>query len=153
MMIEGVIFKELITHTDERGFFREIIRASDFSFAQGFGQLSHSLVYPGVIKAWHAHKMQTQWTYGTCGLLKVVLHDDRQDSPTYHETMEFLVGDHQPSRVYCLPPGVLHGYICLHGPAHVIYVTSGFYDLADEVRIPHNDPSIGYDWLEGTSIK
>jgi dTDP-4-dehydrorhamnose 3,5-epimerase len=151
-MIEGVEFKELITHADERGYFREIIRANDLFFAPGFGQLSHSLVYQGVIKAWHAHKVQTQWTYGICGLLKVVLHDNRPDSPTHRETMEFLIGDHQPSRVYCLPPGVLHGYICLYGPAHVIYVTSGFYDLADEVRIPHNDPSIGHNWHQEMSI-
>ena len=27
-MIEGVLFKELVTHTDERGFFREIIRCN-----------------------------------------------------------------------------------------------------------------------------
>jgi dTDP-4-dehydrorhamnose 3,5-epimerase len=28
-MIDGVVIKELVTHTDERGFFREIIRATD----------------------------------------------------------------------------------------------------------------------------
>ena len=34
-MIEGVILKELVTNTDERGFFREIIRVSDDFFAEG----------------------------------------------------------------------------------------------------------------------
>ena len=152
-MIEGVIIKELVTHADERGFFREIIRVSDDFFAAGFGQLSHALVYPGVIKAWHAHRQQTQWTYVACGLLKVVLHDGRSQSPTYRQKMEFLVGDNQPARIYCLPPGVAHGYRCIGGPAHVIYVTSGVYDLSDEIRLPYNDPLIGYDWLNGTLIK
>jgi dTDP-4-dehydrorhamnose 3,5-epimerase-like enzyme len=45
---------------------------------------------------------------------------------------------------------VLHGYRCLQGPAHVIYVTSGVYDLADEVRIPRDERSIGYDWMKET---
>ena len=151
-MIDGVILKELITHTDERGFFRELIRLTDGFFSAGFGQLSHSLVYPGVIKAWHAHKVQTQWTYVATGLLKVVLHDGRPGSPTYRETMEFLAGDNQPAYVYSFPPGVVHGYRCLHGPAHVFYLTSGVYDLSDEERFPHNDPRIGYDWLKETAI-
>lgn len=148
-MIEGVVIKELVTHTDERGFFREIIRETDDFFAAGFGQLSHSLVYPGVVKAWHAHRLQTQWTYVVCGLLKVALHDGRSESLTYRQTMEFLVGDNQPAWVYCFPPRVVHGYCCIGGPAHVIYVTSGVYDLCDEVRLLHDDPSIGYDWMKG----
>ena len=147
-MIEGVLIHELITHTDERGFFREIIRSSDPFFDPGFGQLSHSLVYPGIVKAWHAHKFQTQWNYVVLGLIKVVLHDLRPQSPTYQETMEFLAGDNQPAKVYSFPPRVAHGYKCLHGPMHIIYVTSGLYDLEDEVRIPFGDPGIGYDWLE-----
>ena len=104
-MISGVAFKDLVTHADERGFFREIIRVTDAFFAEGFGQWSHSLVYPGVVKAWHTHKVQTQWTYVACGLLKVALHDCRPDSPTYRETMEFLAGDNQSAYVYRLPQG------------------------------------------------
>lgn len=152
-MIEGVAIKELVTHADERGFFREVIRVTDEFFGAGFGQLSHSLVYPGVIKAWHAHRQQTQLTYVVEGLLKVALHDGRSASPTYHQTMEILVGDNQPARVYSFPPGVVHGYRCVDGPAHVIYVTSGVYDLFDEVRMLHDDPSIGYDWLKASEIK
>lgn len=145
-MIDGVAIKELVTHTDERGFFREIIRYSDDFFSEGFGQLSFSIVYAGVIKAWHAHKYQTQWTYVVSGLLKVALYDNRPDSQTYQHTKEFLAGDHHSACVYSLPPGVLHGYKCIHGPAQVIYVTSGVYDLSDEVRIPQDDPSIMYNW-------
>jgi len=149
-MIAGVFFKELVTHTDERGFFRELIHSTDKFFAPGFGQLSHSLVYPGVIKAWHAHKVQTQWNYVVMGLIRVVLHDMRTQSPTFRQTMEFLAGDNQPAQVYSFPPGVAHGYKCLHGPVNIIYVTSGLHDLEDEVRIPYNDSAIGYDWLKVT---
>lgn len=152
-MIHGVIIKELVTHADERGFFREIIRTTDVFFKEGFGQLSHSLVYPGVIKAWHAHKCQGQWNYVAVGSLKVVLCDLRRDSPTFRERAEFIAGDDQPARVYYFPAGVLHGYKCINGPVHVIYVTSGVYDLADEVRLSHDDSSVGYDWLNGLSGK
>jgi dTDP-4-dehydrorhamnose 3,5-epimerase len=152
-MIEGVVFKDLVTRADDRGFFREVIRSSDDFFSAGFGQLSHSLIYPGVVKAWHAHRYQTQWNYVLSGLLKVVLHDWRPDSSTAGRTMEFLTGDLQPVRVYSLPPGVLHGYRCVAGPAQVIYVTSGVYDLFDEVRLAYNDPEIGYDWLKAQEIR
>jgi dTDP-4-dehydrorhamnose 3,5-epimerase len=146
-MIEGVIIKNLVTHSDERGFFRELIRSSDESFKGGFGQLSHSLVNPGVVKAWHGHRWQTQWTYIASGAFEVVLHDARPGSPTLGQTVELRLGDEYPARIYGMPPGVVHGYRCLSGPAHVLYVTSGEYDLADEVRIPQDDPSIGFDWL------
>jgi dTDP-4-dehydrorhamnose 3,5-epimerase len=147
-MIDGVLFKELTTHADDRGFFREILRHTDGFFAEGFGQASQSLVYQGVVKAWHLHNVQSQWTCVISGLLKVALHDTRRQSPTFRETMEFLSGDNQPPLVYKFPPGVAHGYVCLNGPAHVLYFTSGVYDLSDEVRLSHDDPSIGYDWLK-----
>ena len=146
-MINGVAFKDVVTHEDERGFFREIIRVTDDFFVAGFGQLSHSMVYAGVIKAWHAHRRQTQWNYVVAGAIKVALHDTRSEAPTFRETIEFLVGDHQPVRAYAFPAGVAHGYRCVQGPMHIIYITSGMYDLDDEVRLPQDDPTIGYDWL------
>ena len=151
--IEGVLIKTLETHRDERGFFREIIRETDSFFENGFGQLSHSLVYDGVIKAWHSHKIQSQWTYAVSGSLKVALHDARKESSTFGKTVEFVVGDNTESTVYLFPPGVAHGYKCINGPANVIYVTSGQYDLDDEVRIPFDSPEIDYDWLALSTIK
>lgn len=56
-MIEGMVFKELVTHGDERGFFRDIIRTSDDFFAEGFGQWTHSIMFDGVVKAWHFHRL------------------------------------------------------------------------------------------------
>ena len=152
-MIDGVVVKDIVTHADERGFFREIIRATDEFFAEGFGQCSHSLVHPGVVKAWHGHHRQTQWTYVACGLVRVVLFDLRMESPTSGTREEWLLGDHQACRVYRMPPGVVHGYRCLAGPAHVFYVTSGTYDVHDELRLPADDPRIGYDWTPDARIR
>lgn len=152
-MIDGVVTKGLETHRDERGFFREIIRVTDDFFEEGFGQWSHSLVYPGVIKAWHIHQKQTDWWYVGAGVLKVVLYDNRPASPTYRRKMELMMGDHQEPKLLKIPPGVAHGCKCISGPAHLFYVTSRTYDPGDEGRIPHDDPEIGYDWLQGPPIK
>jgi dTDP-4-dehydrorhamnose 3,5-epimerase len=151
-MIDGVVLKDLVTHSDDRGFFRELIRVTDGFFGEGFGQWSHSMMYTDVVKAWHIHRVQVDWWYVALGVLKVGLHDTRKESPTHGETMEFRIGEHQAARVLRIPPGVAHGCKCLSGPAHLFYITSNVYDPADEGRIPHDDPSIGYDWTSGPAI-
>jgi len=152
-MIEGVEIKELVTYNDERGFFREVIRQTDSFFSEGFGQWSHTKTFTGVAKAWHIHQKQTDWWYVALGTIKVALYDARPDSSTYGELMELLLGDQNPPKVLKVPPGVAHGYRVLEGPAHLFYLTSHMYDPADEGRIPHDDPKIGYDWTAAPPIK
>ena len=151
-MIEGVETKELITHADERGYFREVIRASDPIFAEGFGQWSHTMSYQGVAKAWHVHKKQTDWWYVAVGTVRAALYDTRPDSPTCGELQELLLGANQMPQVLKIPPGVAHGYRVLDGPAHVFYIVSHEYDGTDEGRIAHDDPEIDYDWTAGPEI-
>jgi dTDP-4-dehydrorhamnose 3,5-epimerase len=147
--IDGVVLKQLATHADERGFFREVIRETDDFFSH-FGQWSHSLMFPGTAKAWHIHARQTDWWY-VIGTIKVALYDTREGSPTRGRMMDFLMGDREPA---CLkvPPGVAHGCRALE-LSHMLYITSSVYDPGDEGRIPHDDPKIGYDWTAGPPIK
>lgn len=152
-MIQGVEIKELTTHADERGFFRELIRKTDPFFAEGFGQWSHTQSFTGVIKAWHVHHRQTDWWYVAIGSIRVALYDSRTGSPTSGQTMEILMGEPYGARVLRIPPGVAHGYKVLEGPAHLFYLTSQVYDPQDEGRLPHDDPAIGYDWLKGAEVK
>ena len=152
-MNEGVRTKELATHADSRGFFRELIRVTDDFFEEGFGQLSHSLMFNGVTKAWHFHRRQTDWWYVCSGVLRVGLCDMREDSVTYRETMDFLMGDLQTAQVVSIPPGVAHGCQTIQGPVNLLYVTSRAYDPADELRLAHDDPAIDFDWLSGPPIK
>ena len=152
-MISDVIIKDLITHQDERGFFRELIRLTDDFFKEGFGQWSHSLMYAGVIKAWHIHSIQVDWWYVFGGVIKVVLYDTRSESSTHHELMEIMMGDNQPAAIVRVPPGVAHGCKCICGPSNLFYITSKIYDPNDEGRIPYDDHKIGYDWKSGPEIK
>jgi dTDP-4-dehydrorhamnose 3,5-epimerase len=151
-MIDGVLTKPLIRHTDERGYFEELIRASDPFFSEGFGQLSHSHMVEGVVKAWHVHKTQVDWWYVMRGTVKVVLYDTRQSSKTYKEIQEYTVGEEGEPVIIKIPPGVAHGCKVLKGPADLVYVTSSVYTKDEEGRISYDDPTVGYDWVQGKAI-
>jgi dTDP-4-dehydrorhamnose 3,5-epimerase len=152
-MIQGVELKSLVTHADERGFFRELIRVNDPLFKEGFGQWSHTKTFAGAAKAWHVHLRQTDWWYVALGTIRVALYDTRADSPTHGRLDEFLMGEAHGAQILKIPPGVAHGYRVMEGPAHLFYITSTVYDPSDEGRIPHDDPTIGYDWSKGPAIK
>ena len=153
-VIEDVVIQPLARHPDDRGYFEELIRVTDPWFGEGFGQLSHSKMYPGVVKAWHIHKTQIDWWYVAAGRLLVALHDRRPDSPTLGVTQELYMGDDLPPTVLKIPAGVAHGCRAIGGePAHLFCVTSRTYDPDEEGRIAYNDPEIGYDWLREPAIK
>jgi len=152
-MIEGVEIKELELFTDERGLFSEIIRGSDSFFRNSFAQLSYSMSFSGVAKAWHLHKKQTDWMCVLVGDVKLGLFDLREDSASYRKLMEILMGETLGRKVVKIPPGIAHGYRIINGPMHIIYVTDREYDPSDELRVPHDDPEIGYDWALSSEIK
>jgi dTDP-4-dehydrorhamnose 3,5-epimerase len=152
-MIHGVEVKELVSHADDRQVFREVIRASDVFFREGFGQLSYALMHPGTAKAWHVHRTQVDWWYVPSGALRLALFDTRQSSPTRGTLQELLLGPEYGHKVVRIPPGVAHGCRVLGGTTQLFYVTSREYDPAEEGRIPHDDPAIGYDWNRLPDIK
>jgi dTDP-4-dehydrorhamnose 3,5-epimerase len=152
-MIDGVMLKDLVRHPDERGFFEEMIRVTDTFFAEGFGQVSHSSMLPGVVKAWHIHTTQVDWWYVVRGTIKMALFDKREKSQTYQKLDEFTLGDSEgKNKIIKIPPGVAHGLKVTEGPADLVYITSGIYAKDEEGRIPHDDPTIGYDWAQGVPI-
>ena len=145
-MIEGVQLKQLITHSDERGFFREIARDTEDIMMEGWAQVSHSLMHPGVAKAWHLHPTQIDWWYVPAGDLKVALYDTREGSTTRGQLDELFLGEHYDAQLLKIPAGVAHGCRVIGGTAHLIYITSKTYNPDEEGKLPHDDPSIGYDW-------
>jgi dTDP-4-dehydrorhamnose 3,5-epimerase len=151
-MIDGVMIKKLVRHPDERGYFEEIIRVTDDFFKEGFGQLSHSYMVKGVVKAWHVHTTQIDWWFCITGKIKAALYDKRADSPTYKETNEYILGDDPDNIVLKIPAGVAHGMKVMEGPCHFVYATSKIYNPQEEGRVAHDDTDIGYDWVQGMPI-
>ena len=98
-MIKGVAVKKLVTHTDDRGFFREIIRVTDEFFEEGFAQWSHSLMLDGVIKAWHYHRVQRDNFCCTHGKIRIGLYDAREGSSTFGKTMDVISSPDDPKLV------------------------------------------------------
>jgi dTDP-4-dehydrorhamnose 3,5-epimerase len=145
-LIDGVEIKENIIHDDDRGFFTEILRCTDSIFGDRVAQCSHSMSKGGVVKAWHLHFKQTDWMYVASGDIKLALYDKRQDSSTYKALLEIPMGESKGRKVVKIPPGVAHGYKVLNGPMHIIYIMNREYDPSDEIRIPHDDPEINYNW-------
>lgn len=146
-IIQGVKYKKLIKHVDDRGFFMEIMRDDD-DFLKRFGQSSMSMSFPGVIKAFHYHKRQDDIWFFPQGNAQVVIHDCREDSPTKGVTNVYYMGENNPS-ILLIPVGVAHGYRVLgNKPATIVYFTTESYDpnSPDEFRIPWDDPQIGFDW-------
>lgn len=145
--IHDVVIKQLVTHSDDRGFFRELLRDDD-DLLRHFGQTSVTRTYPGVIKAFHWHHDQDDLWYVADGMARVVLYDQRDDSPTKGETQVIYAGEDNPVLIY-IPTGVAHGYQVLgNKPVMLFYHVTKSYDPAnpDEQRIPFDDPVIGFDW-------
>ncbi|MBM3249799.1 MAG: hypothetical protein FJZ09_03000 [Candidatus Omnitrophica bacterium] len=152
-MIKGVKVKELKLINDERGFFCEIFRSPEDIFRDKFSQLSFSTVFAGVAKAWHLHKIQTDWMCVLSGDMKLVLYDTRKGSKTFGKIEEILMGEAFGIKVVRIPPGIAHGYKVVNGPMKILYVANREYDPKDDLRIPHDDPQIGYDWEASPKIR
>jgi dTDP-4-dehydrorhamnose 3,5-epimerase len=77
------------------------------------GEVYFSEILPGCIKAWKLHSRQTQKICIPIGLVKVCLIDLREDSLTYREIKEFLLGRSLNHSLLSIPPGIAYGYKCL----------------------------------------
>jgi len=146
-MIDGVLVKQLKVNADERGYLVELLRSDDPIF-QRFGQAYVSLNYPGVVRAWHYHKLQTDFLTCVRGMVKAVMYDDRVGSPTRGTVEEYFIGEHNRILV-AIPPGVLHGYKTISdGPSLLVNFPTEPYNRAqpDEYRLPWDSPDVPYDW-------
>ncbi len=147
-MIHDVKTKKLRVIPDDRGRLMEMLRNDDDCYEE-FGQVYLSTTSPGVVKAWHYHKLQKDNFVCVKGMVKLVLADTRDGSPTKGEVNEFVIGEHNPLLVQ-VPIGVYHGWKCIGTEeAFVINTTTKTYNYQepDEYRLdPHDNGLIPYDW-------
>lgn len=139
--------KKLKVIPDERGRLVEILREDDEIFLK-FGQVYVTTAYPGVVKGWHYHKKQVDNFIALSGMMKVVLYDARQGSPTHGRINEFFMGDHNPLLVQ-IPTYVYHGFKCI-GDREALLLncpTEAYHHAEpDEYRVDPHASEIPYDW-------
>ncbi len=146
-LIHGASITPLRVMPDERGRLMEILR-NDSPIFKKFGQAYLTTAYPGVVKAWHYHKKQTDHFCVVRGMAKVVMYDGRKDSPTYKMVNEFFIGELNPALVV-IPNLVMHGYKAI-GTEEVYLLNMPTevynYQEPDELRMPAHTKKIPYDW-------
>ncbi|MBI4302703.1 MAG: dTDP-4-dehydrorhamnose 3,5-epimerase family protein [Chloroflexi bacterium] len=146
-MIQGVQTKQLRINADERGFLTELLRTDDDIFER-FAQAYVALNYPGVVRAWHYHLGQDDLFTAMKGMVKLVLYDNREGSPTKGEVQEFFLGEQNPILVK-VPANVIHGYKTIGvEPSLLINFPNQLYDRVhpDEHRLPWDSKEVPYDW-------
>jgi len=145
--ISGVKTRKLRLIPDDRGWLMELLR-SDWEEFEEFGQAYVTTCYPGVVKAWHYHKGQTDHFACVSGVAKLALYDPREDSPTKGMVNEFYLGALNPTLVK-IPRLVYHGFAAVGSETAMIvnFPTALYnYEKPDEYRAPYDDPAIPYKW-------
>jgi len=145
-MIDGVKIKPLKKICDERGMIMHMLRCDDADFEQ-FGEIYFSTAYPGVVKGWHEHRKQIQNYAVIQGMVKLVLYDNRTDSPTYEELMEIFTGEDNYQLIR-IPTGVINGFKVIGTKTAIVANCATLPHEPDEMI--HYDPlgdKVPYKWI------
>ena len=146
-LIEGVVVKNLKPILDERGYLQECFR-SDWPIFKKFGQAYITIAFPNVVKAWHSHKIQTDNMVCIEGNGKLVLYDNRKESPTNGMINEIFFGEKNPALI-SIPPNIWHGFKAIGGKKMIVLnlPTELYnYNKPDEYRLPYDTDEIDYSW-------
>jgi len=144
-MIDGVQIHPLRRIQDERGVVMHMLRADAPHFVE-FGEIYFSMIFPGVIKAWHLHSRMIINYAVVDGNIKLVLYDQRPESPTYRRLQEIVFGQINYQLV-TVPPGVVNGFTAVGGQRALVANCANIpHDPTEITRIDPLTPSIPYSW-------
>lgn len=151
--IEGVVSREVLHVPRDHGIITETYRPEWDPTGLPVIHVYQSRLFPGAIGAWSCHTRAVDRLFVNQGLLKVVLFDDRDDSPTRGLVSELHVGDARPTFLV-IPIGVWHGIQNI-GPSDALmlnYPTRAYdYEDPDHWRLPYDTPEIPYVWRASES--
>ena len=152
LKIPEVILIKPTVFTDERGFFAETYKKSDFldfGIKKEFLQENHSLsCAKGVLRGLHFQippKAQGKLVRVVSGSIFDVALDIRKNSPTFGLWISVVLSDENKEMLY-VPEGFAHGFCTLEENTEVIYKCSEIYSPGHDRGIMWNDPAIGIDW-------
>lgn len=136
---------------DERGFFMETYKYSDFSafsIKERFVQDNYSCSRKGVLRGLHYQRhprAQGKLVQVVSGKIFDVAVDIRTDSPTYGKWVGLVLSAENKQMLY-IPRGFAHGFCVLSEEARVIYKVTEEYSPQHDTGIIWNDPEIGIRW-------
>lgn len=147
--IKDAVVKDIKKHTDERGWLAELYRSDEIGESL-FPQMSYvSLTIPDVKRGPHEHVYQTDYF---CFLgpsdFKIILWDNRKNSPTYLNKMILFLGENRPAALI-VPPGIVHAYKNVGGKdglvinaANKLYAGKMKKEQVDEIRYENDSETI-----------
>jgi len=149
--ISDLIIIEPYVFHDDRGFFMESYKYSDFAsygIDINFVQDNHSCSKKGVIRGLHYQnppKAQGKLIRVIAGEIFDVAVDIRKGSPTYGKWWGVILSA-ENKKMFYIPSGFAHGFCVLSDMAEVLYKTTEEYAPEHEAGIVWNDPDINIDW-------
>jgi len=149
--IADVILIEPKIFPDDRGYFMESFKASDFKKANislDFVQDNFSFSKKDVIRGLHyqkAPKAQGKLVSAFKGSVWDVAVDIRGQSPTFLKWVAAELSDQNHAMLY-IPPGFAHGFVALTEDAHLLYKCTNEFDAKADTGIRWNDPDIAIPW-------
>jgi dTDP-4-dehydrorhamnose 3,5-epimerase len=145
-MIDGVQVVRLRQIPDERGTVMHMLKRTDPHFVE-FGEIYFTTVHPGVVKGWHKHGRMILNYACPYGRIKLVLYDDRDDSPTRGEVMELFLGP-DDYRLVRIPTNVWNSFKGLGDVTSIVAncATQPHTKEFTESLDPMEDGPIPFDW-------
>ncbi len=157
LAIPDVILVEAKAFNDERGFFTEVYKHSEFTanrIPERFVQDNYSHSKRHVLRGLHYQKnpkAQGKLVAVFHGRIFDVAVDIRRGSPTYGKWVSVELSDEGHTMVY-VPRGFAHGFCVLSSEASVVYKTTEEYSPDLERGIVWNDPDIAIEWPVSSPI-
>jgi dTDP-4-dehydrorhamnose 3,5-epimerase len=149
--LPGVVIVEPKVFADDRGFFIETYKRSDFA-AGGidvdFVQENHSKSVRGTLRGLHfqrAPKAQAKLVRAIEGEVFDVVVDIRKGSPTFGRWEAVELSAENRRSVY-VPAGYAHGFCVTSAEAQVVYKTSAEYAPELEGGVRWDDPALAIPW-------
>ncbi|MBF1386609.1 dTDP-4-dehydrorhamnose 3,5-epimerase [Prevotella aurantiaca] len=150
--IDGVWIIEPKVFSDNRGYFYEVWRQSDFDEHIGqhveFVQDNESKSSYGVLRGLHYQKgdfSQAKLVRVLKGKVLDVAVDLRKDSPTLGKYVMVELSE-ENKRQFFIPRGFAHGFLVLSEEAIFTYKVDNIYAPQSEASLRWNDETVGIEW-------
>jgi len=133
---------------DDRGYFKEIFRASAYAelgLREPFVQENVSVSEARVLRGLHGDPRMAKLVQVLRGRAFDVIVDVRKDSPSYAQWQGVMLEGGSHAQLY-IPAGCLHGFLALEDNTLLLYKQTAEYDPAREIGIAWDDPDLAIAW-------